>query len=280
MSDVFISHVEADQKLAYAVALALEAAGLSTWYYERDSLPGRTYLEQVANALKDADAVLVVISHTALQSPQVRNEVTTAYEQNKPFLPVLLNISHDVFNTHQIFRQAIGAATSIAVSEETMHEALPRIVAGAECLLREGKEHGGHMVRASSSAMLTVRRSPRKWIVVSVTGAAIIFGLIFLKGNFIGPRSSLDRMEQFREQAEDSLSTVEWPDGLQPILDAWEREALELEDAPLRSNILIEIRSMKEKARILAKPAIQESLQKVADQVANARARPSETRKQ
>ncbi|MGO8697043.1 MAG: toll/interleukin-1 receptor domain-containing protein [Limisphaerales bacterium] len=280
MSDFFLSHVEDDRELAFAVAAALEAVGLSTWYYERDSLPGRTYLEQVANALKSAHAVLVLISRAALQSPQVRNEVTTAYELNKPFLPVLLNISHDVFQNNQIFRQAIGAATSISVSEETMREALPRIVAGAECLLRGEKEHNGQMVRSSSSPTLPNRRFVRKLIVVCVSGGALVFGLIFLTGNFIDSRSPLDRMEQFRERAEDCLSTVEWPDGLQPILGAWEREALNLDDAVLRSNVLTEIRSMKEKAKILAKPAIQQSLQKVADQVANARAHTSNTRKQ
>jgi len=39
-AQIFISHVEEDQALAIAAANALEGKGYTTWYYERDSLPG------------------------------------------------------------------------------------------------------------------------------------------------------------------------------------------------------------------------------------------------
>ncbi len=37
---IFISHVEEDSSIALRIASALEAKGYSTWYYERDSVPG------------------------------------------------------------------------------------------------------------------------------------------------------------------------------------------------------------------------------------------------
>jgi hypothetical protein len=47
MVSVFISHVEEDQALALEIARRLETAGFTTWYYERDSEPGISYLLQV-----------------------------------------------------------------------------------------------------------------------------------------------------------------------------------------------------------------------------------------
>jgi hypothetical protein len=40
MREVFISHVEEDRDIAIETAQGLEALGYTTWYYERDSLPG------------------------------------------------------------------------------------------------------------------------------------------------------------------------------------------------------------------------------------------------
>jgi hypothetical protein len=40
MPDIFISHVEEDSAVALQIAHGLEAVGYTTWYYERDSVPG------------------------------------------------------------------------------------------------------------------------------------------------------------------------------------------------------------------------------------------------
>jgi hypothetical protein len=40
MSDIFISHVEEDEGIAQEIARGLESAGYTTWYYERDGVPG------------------------------------------------------------------------------------------------------------------------------------------------------------------------------------------------------------------------------------------------
>lgn len=92
--DVFISHVEEDADLAVGLASELELAGFTTWYYERDTLRGPSYLLQVADAIGDASVVLVVISTHALSSHQVTAEVVRAYEREKPFVPLLVDISH------------------------------------------------------------------------------------------------------------------------------------------------------------------------------------------
>ncbi len=57
---VFISHAEEDYRTAEQIAAGLETAGVSTWLFERDSLPGPSYIIQTAVAIKSSQAVLVL----------------------------------------------------------------------------------------------------------------------------------------------------------------------------------------------------------------------------
>ena len=61
MADIFISHVEEDGEIAVALAEGLEAAGYTTWYYERDTVPGPPYLVQVRKSIEEAQAFVLLI---------------------------------------------------------------------------------------------------------------------------------------------------------------------------------------------------------------------------
>ncbi|HEY50148.1 MAG TPA: TIR domain-containing protein [Dehalococcoidia bacterium] len=52
MSRIFISHVERDAELLQQMQEGLEAAGYSTWFFERDVLPGTSYLIQITEAIE------------------------------------------------------------------------------------------------------------------------------------------------------------------------------------------------------------------------------------
>lgn len=133
---VFISHDEADVGICRSIAGALEQAGFATWYYERDSLPGPAYLTQVGKAIEQASVVIVIASSQSLNSQQVTNEVVRAYEHGKPFLPVLRSLTHAELQQRQpVWRQALGAATSVEVSNGQIMAVVPRIVAGVEALV-------------------------------------------------------------------------------------------------------------------------------------------------
>ena len=108
MSQIFISHVEEDADVALELARGLEAAGYTTWYYERDSQPAVSYLLQTGQAVDTAEAVLVVVSPASIKSPhQMDREVVRALETDKHFVPVLRGINHAEFQTRQpTWRQA------------------------------------------------------------------------------------------------------------------------------------------------------------------------------
>lgn len=135
MSQLFMSHANADEELAVCLATALEHAGHTTWYYKRDSVPGVSYLLQIGRAIKDASAFIIIVSKDSLASPQVSKEVVRAHEEGKPFIPLLRGLTHVEFQSRQDeWRAAMGAATSVAIPEKGVLEILPKVERGLAAL--------------------------------------------------------------------------------------------------------------------------------------------------
>ena len=131
MAQVYISHVEEDRELAFQLAAILESAGMSAWLYERDSVPGPSYLLQTGKAIEEAQAFALILSKHSLGSHQVGREVVRAHESNKPFVPLLFGIEHADFQRRQPeWREAVGAATALDVPQEGLGSVRERIIAG------------------------------------------------------------------------------------------------------------------------------------------------------
>jgi hypothetical protein len=193
--DVFVSHVEEDAGVALALADALEGAGFSTWCYERDSIPGPSYLLQTAQAIERSRAVVVVISAHSLGSNQVTAEVVRAHEAVKPFVPVLVGITHVEFAARQPeWREAIGSATSITVPAGGVDPIVPRIVNGLRALgIVPGEPHAPTWHRTEPVLPLAHPSVPHptapggrpRWLlgaVVLAVVALLAVGLLVLRG--------------------------------------------------------------------------------------------------
>jgi hypothetical protein len=136
--DLFISYTEADSDTVSELAKGLENAGYHTWYYERDSLPGPAYLKQVIENINNSKIVLVIISVDSLLSTQVYNEITYAHENQKPFMPVLKNITHAEFQQRKPdWRMILGAYTTIRIPDSGVDQILDKIIQGTKALLRQ-----------------------------------------------------------------------------------------------------------------------------------------------
>ncbi len=135
MGQIFISHAERDGPVARDLGTELEKAGFRVWFYERDSLPGATYISQVAEALRECRVVVVIVSPGSLKSNQVTNEIVRAYEGDKHFIPVLYGISHEEFRkARDDWRQCLGASTSVGIPGQGVAAIVPRIARGLEHL--------------------------------------------------------------------------------------------------------------------------------------------------
>jgi class 3 adenylate cyclase/tetratricopeptide (TPR) repeat protein len=131
MSHIFISHVEEDADLAREIADSLESAGYNTWYYERDTVPGASYLIQVTQAIDQCQAVVLLVSSNSISSSQVTREVVHAFEKDKRFFPVLHGISHTEFQERQPeWRHALGSSASISIGPEGAPACTSRLVNG------------------------------------------------------------------------------------------------------------------------------------------------------
>lgn len=153
MLSVFISHVEEDQALALEIARGLEAVGFSTWYYERDSEPGISYLLQVHAAIEQCGAVVVLISPDSVRSFQMTKEVVRAHETGKAFIPVRYSIAHAEFQQRQPeWNIAIGAAASIPVPPDGVAAIIPRIARGLQQLDPSGSGGAPRSAKAIAAA--------------------------------------------------------------------------------------------------------------------------------
>jgi hypothetical protein len=138
MSHVFISHVAEDAATARELAGALEEAGYTIWFFERDSLPGPPYVTQILQAIAQATVVIILVSSATLGSWQVDREILHAFKTEKAMIPVLIGITHEELrNRHRDWLLMFGAATSLSLPPDGVSAFIPRLVQG---LKRMGAE--------------------------------------------------------------------------------------------------------------------------------------------
>jgi class 3 adenylate cyclase/tetratricopeptide (TPR) repeat protein len=135
MGRIFISHSERDLPVAAEIVRGLEGAGYPTWYFERDIVPGTSYITQIALAIEQSQAVVLVVSSNALDSDQVSKEVVGAFERRKPFFPVLVDMTPPQLKERQPeWRHALGSTTMICLSTEGIPSCTARIIEGLKVM--------------------------------------------------------------------------------------------------------------------------------------------------
>lgn len=130
-SNVFISHASEDSRLAIGIAEILEESGYSTWYYERDILPGISYLLQYGGAIDCADAFLLLVSTHSLASTDVSRELEQAHRRggDPRFLPLLVGVTHAEVQKHQpAWHTVLGTATSIELHDQPIRHIVDRLI--------------------------------------------------------------------------------------------------------------------------------------------------------
>jgi class 3 adenylate cyclase/tetratricopeptide (TPR) repeat protein len=135
MSHIFISHSEKDLPVANEIIRGLEDSGYSTWYFERDMVAGTSYITQIAQAIEQSLAVILVISSKSLGSDQVSKEVVGAFERRKPFFPVLVDMTPPQLKERQPeWRHALGGTAMICIGAEGLQSCTARIIEGLKSM--------------------------------------------------------------------------------------------------------------------------------------------------
>ncbi len=135
MQQLFISHAEEDQTLAAEIAGALEKSGFSAWYYERDSVPGPSYLKQVIAAIAQCAGVIVIVSPSSMDSHIVDAELYRAFETRKRFVPLLNGVSHAELEARMPeWETMFRAAATIVIPPAGVSTILGQIETGVKAL--------------------------------------------------------------------------------------------------------------------------------------------------
>ncbi|MEJ7811960.1 MAG: toll/interleukin-1 receptor domain-containing protein [Gemmatimonadaceae bacterium] len=75
---VFLSHSDADELLARQIAASLAQAGIEVLNAGREILPGDNWHEKVAQALRESDAMVILVTPESLRSTTVQRDLEYA----------------------------------------------------------------------------------------------------------------------------------------------------------------------------------------------------------
>jgi hypothetical protein len=96
---VFISHSQKDTKIAEELTSKLSRAGLDVWLAEREVLPGDNWSLEAGKALQRANALVVLLSPDAVESDNVKREISFALSSPRfegRIVPVVLKPTRDI----------------------------------------------------------------------------------------------------------------------------------------------------------------------------------------
>mgnify|MGYP002627179605 CR=1 FL=1 len=84
--DVFISYSTKNGEIANKICHALEQNNLSCWIAPRNIASGRSYINEIADAIKSTKIVVLIYSIDSQSSKYVNNEINMAFSNNKKIL--------------------------------------------------------------------------------------------------------------------------------------------------------------------------------------------------
>ncbi len=96
---VYISYAHADEAVAQKLAEALQRAGLEVWYARTGIFPGDNWAEEVAKALRESDAMIVLLSQQAVNSDYLRHDISYALGEQRfrnRLIPVVIGSSEKI----------------------------------------------------------------------------------------------------------------------------------------------------------------------------------------
>ena len=85
--DVFISYSANDNNIAETVCNALESRDIKCWIAPRDVVPGTEWAEAVVDAIDSSRVIVLILSSSSNNSPQVIREVSRAANHRIPIIP-------------------------------------------------------------------------------------------------------------------------------------------------------------------------------------------------
>jgi TolB-like protein/Tfp pilus assembly protein PilF len=120
-ADVFISYASADKAAADSICVALERGGLTCWIAPRDVKPGARYADAIVRAITEANALVLILSTSAIGSDHVAREIERAASKHKQVIafridatPLSPEFEYFLSNSQWIDVPALGMPAALA----------------------------------------------------------------------------------------------------------------------------------------------------------------------
>jgi len=158
-SDVFVSYASQDAAVANSIVENLESQGLKCWMAPRDVKPGAQYADAIVRAINDANAVVLVMSASAVDSAHVAREVERAASKRKPIIPLRIDtaalnpeLEYYLSNSQWIDVAKLGMPAALAKLKEAVGQGSATSTQGVVA----GKYAGGSKKRIVIAAAVIV----------------------------------------------------------------------------------------------------------------------------
>ena len=93
MTQVFLSHAEADQAITKRIRKTLMRESITVWTNHTDIKTSAAFQEEINRGIEEADNIVYLISTHSLRSPYCQQEIDYALSLNKRIVPLLLETS-------------------------------------------------------------------------------------------------------------------------------------------------------------------------------------------
>ena len=107
---LFLSYKRADSAIADAIAQRLTDAGYGIWMDRPKIRGGSQWRDEIDRGLTQSDAVVVLLSASALESDEIYKEIARALELDRPIIPITLG----AITLHGWYKDKLGGVQQIA----------------------------------------------------------------------------------------------------------------------------------------------------------------------
>jgi hypothetical protein len=183
-TDVFVSYASQDAAVANSIVESLEAHGIKCWMAPRDVKPGAQYADAIVRAINEANAVVLVMSASAVASSHVGKEIERASSKRKPIIAFRI----DAAPLNHALEYFLSESQWIDVPKLGMPAALRRLSESTgQTSIPTPSAVGAGRPGTANPGVLTGRRPPRvstrMVAAVVLVGAVIAIGVPFMSGH-------------------------------------------------------------------------------------------------
>ncbi len=134
-TNCYVCHSSEDSIFARQLASELQRFGYTSWYYQRDAIPGLSLLAQTDDAIGHSSVCLILISRSTIESTDFAREIQQAHRVGTALVPVLLDLSLQEFEALKpVWRTILGPIAKIEADRNGVKSLAERVHAACEAL--------------------------------------------------------------------------------------------------------------------------------------------------